>query len=967
MKQTEFLSSLPFKFVDFRSNLLATASKDIVGAHKSHGADLNNATIWCESHAYAHALRKSLLAAARDIQTPSILLPTIITLRDWLWQRYPANLPLINEANKQLLLMEAIRQFPTLFNTNNAWPVTKELVGLFNECTLAQVPLDAGVDKICDILTHGYASPFADLHNISRESEIIYQLWQAYNQQIKARHWIDPVQHYCDCLRQPSNFETGQSFYVVGKHRFTTLEENFYANINSAHPLTIYYPEVPAQQYAANHHPHAKFCDQNQTQGNTSNERALALNIVFDNSTHTFERISTTKDSFIKNPYSSWLNIFTANSIENHVNAICLQTKKWLLEQHFPIGIVSSDRLLTRRIRAVLEDAGIAANDMGGWALSTTSAATAIEILLDAIETNFSKDHLFDLLSNPFLADNYQDSSYTDQANHTRHQLKKNRAVMRGGISPYIAFVSAQNNAADASTELLKVLKDIQANSKALLSCSYENEVELNYFSTQLQHLLEQLAIISSLHNDDAGKQILSTLEASLRAIQGNNIKLSWGECRQWLRDLFEHNYFVPNQVDPRVTLCGFDHLDHSKFTSVIVAGVEQTRLHNTAGNRTFFNEKVRKELGLQTTSETEAVNYIRFRQLLEQSEHVLLSAETENRGEPQEISAWVKMIELFSQEAFDESLETPVLGYLLKEQHQLKNLNCDSAISASNRPQPATPEKFIPATISATQYQSLIDCPYQYFAKYILDIKSIDLNDDLDASEFGRLVHQCLHDFHFDQSDIARYRDIDFALDARDTLISKLTEISTETFMRTSFPDAIKQGWLQRWLSNIASYIDWAIARSEIWQPQQGEVVLGETLCAGIDLKGQIDRLDTNSDGLALIDFKTGIIPTEKSVIQGETVQLPFYTLLSNDIVQAEYLELGNQNGVKTKVSLNAQDLAELKANHQARLLQLVNDLKHNAPLAALGNERVCKYCDYQGFCRKAHWSMNTSDNNAI
>lgn len=964
MKQTEFLSSLPFKFVDFRSNLLATASKDIVSAHQSHGADLNNATIWCESHAYAHALRKSLLAAARDMQTPSILLPTIITLRDWLWQRYPADLPLINEANKQLLLMEAIRQFPTLFNTNNAWPVTKELVGLFNECTLAQVPLDAGVDKICDMLTQSYASPFADLHNISRESEIIYQLWQAYNLQINARNWIDPVQHYCDCLRQASNIKVEQSFYVVGKHRFTTLEENFYANISNTHPLTIYYPHVPAQQYAANHHPHAKFYDQNQTQGNTSNERMLALNIVYDSSTHAFERISTTKNTFKKNPYSSWLNIFTTHSIENHVNAICLQTKKWLLEQHFPIGIVSSDRLLTRRIRAVLEDAGITANDMGGWALSTTSAATAIEILLDAIETNFNKDHLFDLLSNPFLADNYQDSSYVDQVNHIRHQLKKNRAVMRGGISPYIEFVSAQNSESDTAIDLLKVLKDIQTNSKALLSRSYENEIELNNFSTQLQHLLEQLKILSSLREDDAGKQILNALEASLRAIHGNNIKLSWTECRQWLRDLFEHNYFVPNQIDPRVTLCGFDHLDHSEFTAVIVAGVEQTRLHNTASNRTFFNEKVRKELGLQTTSENEAINYIRFRQLLEQSEHVLLSAETENHGEAQEISAWVKMIELFSQEAFNESLETPILSYLLSEQQQLKNINRDSNITTSSRPQPATPEKFIPATISATQYQSLIDCPYQYFSKYILDIKSMDLSDDLDASEFGRLVHQCLHDFHFNQSDVARYRDIDFALDTRDTLISELTKTSTETFMRTSFPDAIKQGWLQRWLNNIPSYIDWAIARSEIWQPQQGEIGLNETLCAGTELQGQVDRLDTNGDGLALIDFKTGAIPTQKSVVQGETVQLPFYTLLSNDIVQAEYLELGNQNGVKAKVSLSEQDLAELKTRHQARLLQLVNDLKHNAPLTALGNERVCKYCDYQGFCRKAHWSANANNN---
>lgn len=963
MNQTAPPASLAFKFVDYRHNLLATASQDIIACLESQHADLSTVTLWCESNAYAHALRQALLKAAQNIQLASVLLPTITTLRDWLHTLYPADQPLINEANKQLLLMEAIRQFPTLFKTSNAWPVTKELVGLFNECTLAQIPLDDGAEKFGQLLAKGYASPFDDLHNISRESEIIYQLWRAYSQQINAKNWIDPIQHYCNGLSRPFNANANQSFYAVGIHRFTQLETKFLSAVQKNHRLTIYYPRIPAQQFALTHHPHYSFCDQNyNNEPGDSQQRTAALDIVYDNSAHTFDRINTTRDKFKQNPYSSWLSLFTTNSIEKHVNAICLQTKQWLLEEKFPIGIVSNDRLLTRRVRAVLEDAGIYADDLGGWALSTTSAATTVEVLLDAIETNFGKDHLMDLLTNPFLADQHRDSGYLAQVQRLRQVLKLNRSITRGGINPYIAFVESKLEA-EPEQELLQVLKTIQSNSKTLLSYSYQNEIELHQFAHQLQQLLTQLNIVASLQNDAAGKKILATVETSLRAIAGNKIQLSWVECRQWLRDLLENNFFAPDQVDPRVILCGFDHLDYIHLSSAIVAGVEHNRLHSSMGTRTFFNEKVCQELDLQTNSESEAVNFIRFRQLLEQSDHVLLSAETECRGEAQEISAWVKIIELFSQQAFGQSLQNPLLSYLLDEQHRDSRQRSDLSLPVSTRPLPAAPDDLIPTKISATQYQTLIDCPYRYFAKYVLNVKPDDSIDELDASEFGRLVHQSLYDFHFDQSGKANYRALEFAIDARDALINRLKEISRTLFMRTSFPDAIKRGWLQRWLNNIPDYIDWTIERSQHWCPQQGEVTFENSLTTSTTLQGQIDRLDTGEDGIALIDFKTGTLPTKISVTQGETVQLPFYALLSEKIDQAEYLQLGDAEGVKSKVKLNKQELQELGEFHRERLTQIQNDLNQNASLTALGTERVCRLCDYQGFCRKSHWQ--TGDNN--
>ena len=960
MSQTEPQVSLPVKFVDFRQHVISTACGEIVGTFAANPTDLNRVVIWCDGGTHVHAVRRALINAAQQKKLPGLILPFIGSLRDWLFQRYPPEQALIDEANKQLLLMEAIRQFPTLFNTANAWLLAKELVGLFDECTMAQIPLHAEPEKLSQLLTQAYDSPFKHLHNISRESETIYQLWQAYHAQIRSRNWLDPTQHYCNCLqRLPEPIEQFK-FYTIGIHRLTALETAYFSELQQSHSLTMYYANISDQQLGLAHHPLHKVYTSDTPSPDSKQDRGLALNLVYAVSMHTFKRIEWLKNQFSANPFSNCLRLYTTHSVENHANAICLQTKQWLLEEKFPIGIVANDRLLTRRIRAVLEDAGISADDLGGWALSTTSAATVAEIILDAIESNFRKDALFDLLGNPFLAGPLQSSPFLEQVNRLRHQIIRNRSVTRGGISPYITLLESDSNDSSGN-ELLEILRSIQTHSKTLLTQSYREEIELHEFLWQLIQLLKKLNLTTTLADDDAGSIILSTLETALRSIQDQSIHLGWSECRHWLRDLLEHSYFTPNRVDRRVVLCSFDHIEVQSFSAVIIAGVEQNRLHSQNHSRTFFNENVRRELGLQTASETEAIKFIRFRQLLEQCDRVLLCAETFCRGEMQEISPWVGLLELFSQQAFNQSLQDSTLDYGL--QRQLESNMETPARKPCTRPAPPTPEDLIPTTVSATQYQTLLNCPYQYFAKYVLNIIPKETAEEFDAAEFGRLVHQSLLAFHFDADGTTK----DCQHTAREILIEELHKISTEMFMRTAFPDAIKQGWLQRWETNIPAYVDWLISRSEKWVPQQGELEIRTDLDAQCTLQGQVDRLDYSSEGLGLIDFKTGAIPSKKNVKLGETVQLPFYGLLNDRLVQAEYLELGNADGVSSKVILNQQELRELSALHHERLLNIREQLKHNATLPALGSGVVCQRCDYHGFCRKAHWHDVENDERSL
>ena len=958
MRTRESDVALPFTFVDYASSPQDALAKDIIALDKSNPSDLSQIIIWCESRTQIHTVTQSLINAAKTAGIQHLLLPTITSLQDWVWQQDTPAQSVISETNKQLLLVEAIRQSPSLFQTNNAWPLAKELVNLFNECTLAQIPLQEGEHALREMLQKSYRYPTADITNISRESEIVYRLWRAYREQIEARGWIEPIDYYCRWLIGHQQDKTALHYFVVGKHRLCAAEAIFLQQLAKSHHVSIYSPKLFDSQHAAHHHPHLRFFDDIKYEGTDCDTREQALDIIYDRSNHTYDRIQQLKSTVSNNIFQDWLSLYTCNSIESHVSAVCLQAKKWLIEEKHSIGIVVNDRLLARRIRAVLEEQGIQPTDLGGWTLSTTSAATSIEVLLDAIERNFKKDSLLDLLSSPFLLKNTDlESPYPEQVFELRKLLKKHRNTASDSLESMIELTTQYFETQNIEyTELRQTLEVTKSACTALQDCQQFGEYELSLLSDLLISALKALGIYQALIKDNAGKQLIDTLETHIQSTRNSSIKISWKEWRQWLRDLFEHNYFIPEGTDKRVTLCGFEHTDTMRFNAVIIAGVEENRLTNSKNHRTFFNEKVCHELRLPTSHETNAINFVRFRQLLQQSNAVLLSAEIESHGEPQEISSWVKLLNLFCEQTYASSLENSELEALIQAYKEFKQSEQDFTENKTLQPQPTAPAELIPTRISATQYQSLIDCPYQYFAKYVLELRDQETADDFEASDFGMLVHQSLYEFHFST---ANKTTLAFNTDNRDMLNKQLSDISTAIFMHAAFPKAVKQGWLQRWLSNAPAYIEWALQRAEDWRAVRGESAIQTTLNEQFTLYGKIDRIDSDTQHFAVVDYKTGSAkPSKKNVMNGELVQLPFYALLDENIIQAEYLSLASQGEVKASVKLDEQVLTTLKSEHKHRLESVLNALLNETKLNAQGDEYTCERCDYHGLCRKEHWN---------
>jgi ATP-dependent helicase/nuclease subunit B len=98
-----------------------------------------------------------------------------------------------------------------------------------------------------------------------------------------------------------------------------------------------------------------------------------------------------------------------------------------------------------------------------------------------------------------------------------------------------------------------------------------------------------------------------------------------------------------------------------------------------------------------------------------------------------------------------------------------------------------------------------------------------------------------------------------------------------------------------------------------------------------------------------------------EEDVLQGESIQLPFYALLAEQALQqsasrVEYVSL-DKNKVQTKTLLEKDTLNDLSQRVGGRLAELISDIQSGSEMTAWGDDNTCKYCQMAGVCRRETW----------
>ncbi len=942
--------------------MLDIASIDILNRYHYLLPDLHSITIFLPSNLAQKPLHEKLIRHADKHGYPAVLLPYSTSIQKWALSRYAPNKPLLSQYARELILVDAINQKPELFANANPWVIANELLSFFDAMLLNNIEPLNFQNLFDQDNQNAYTS-----HALSQEANLVTILWQAWHEQLSYENLLDPVEAYVQALKK-AIFSKHEIYYAVGLDLLSQQELILFEKIDNESQLHVFFcasnsdlstrPDSVIKNYVDSH-----------TSTNICTAEEIPsyckyLNAVFiDNELSMKERAKNFSDIYPTSPISTHLKIYKTNSFEYHVKALDIKIRSWMYENKQDIGVIIVDRKLARRLRAVLEHANVRVNDLGGWALATTSAAVVIESWLQLIEDKFPSKKLLALVKSPFFPITIEKEIHDKVIDFFEKDIVL-AFNLHNGLNIFRSTLEQfQNNreVEDAKTfeYLYKLLDKFEAATQALTKLRNLKAIPLHRFFVELINSLKTSGIYTILRKDDAGKQVIDLFESQISHFQKIENEMDWSEWRRFLTRILDQQNFKPPLVKSNVTFCSLEQSRLLKFDALIIASVDKDHFPGTSINYTFFNERIRAELNIPTWRDEHALHFYLFRRLLEAAPDVLITVQTEQSGEKIAPSPWLEVIETFHLMAYKNDLLDKLLQTLVSQDDTSINHPQQFPMpSLSLQPSPVLTEKLKPNSISISQYQLLINCPYQFYAGACLNIsKTNELTEELDKMDFGSLVHKCIYAFFVDEPSIPGPFATRVTANNRESAEELLSSISKQIFNQYVERRFSDQLWLQCWLDLIPNFIDWEIRRQEVYAPYKHEVSLRINLDATTSLTGRIDRIDKSAEGYAIVDYKTGQTPSQKSVLAGDQVQLPLYAYLNGNCSQVEYVTIGKDNSVKTMSVLKDDQLENLIQEHHNRLLEFANTLKNKLRLTALADDDTCERCGVRGLCRKDYW----------
>jgi ATP-dependent helicase/nuclease subunit B len=280
--------------------------------------------------------------------------------------------------------------------------------------------------------------------------------------------------------------------------------------------------------------------------------------------------------------------------------------------------------------------------------------------------------------------------------------------------------------------------------------------------------------------------------------------------------------------------------------------------------------------------------------------------------------------------------------------------------------PQPRPPVDMRPRQLSVTQIGTWMADPYAIYARHVLRLKKLDAVDaEIGPADRGNLVHALLDRF------VALHPDA-LPVDAE----ARLMALADEIFRQASAGHpAVWAYWRPR-LERIARwFIEQERQRRREARPLRTEVAGRMTVPAAYGdfvLTAKADRIDLLADGgLAIIDYKTGGVPSKKDVAEGTQPQLPLEAAIARaggfeGVPAAEVGELAywritgaREPGKVCGIAAGA-DAARLAAEAVEGLRELIATFDDPAtPFEPMPwPERIPRFSDYRHLARVAEWS---------
>ena len=620
--------------------------------------------------------------------------------------------------------------------------------------------------------------------------------------------------------------------------------------------------------------------------------------------------------------------------------AIALAIRKALEEPGRTVALVTPDRVLARRVSALLGRWGIEADDSAGRPLSELPAGTLQLGIAAAMAEELAPVPLLAVLKHPSVGgDETARLKWLDDVRLLDLALRGPRpAAGLAGLDAHFAAKDQEQKLKGCLAAWQRLRPGIEP-----LDQHSRGPIPLGAFVAKLVAAVGALAGESAWRGQDGrmAADLLATMQASPEAGQFIISPESWVPI---LRQLLEgQSVRPPYGGHPRVFIWGLLEA-RLQQADMILGGLNEGVWPALPQPDPWLAPKIRANLGLPGLEYRIGLSAHDFASALGAPEVLITRARRDGRSPTVASRFWLRL----------EAMTGGIPRDVQLERLTVELDNPGPAIPVG-RPAPTASPEQRPKEIWVTQVDRLKADPFAFYASSILKLRQLDPVDaDYSARWKGDEVHKVFEAWlKQDDCDPGRLR-------AR-----------AETLLAS---EAIHPMLRALWSPRLLEAIDWIAERERTNQaegrkPLEAEIN-GEAPLAGILVHGRADRIDRLADGgLAIVDYKTGKPPAKKAIEAGFALQLGLLGLIGRaggfegvvgEPEVFEYWSLVRDRGGFGKCVRADKDMQEgefLNRAYRSFADAAAKWLSGDEPFTAKLNPAYAPYGDYDQLMRLEEW----------
>lgn len=569
------------------------------------------------------------------------------------------------------------------------------------------------------------------------------------------------------------------------------------------------------------------------------------------------------------------LSVITVRAEEDAAATLALMMRETLETPGRTCALVTPDLALGRRVAARLERWGVVADNSSGQPLSRMTAGRLVDLAARFLDQPLDPHALLGLLKHPLVRLDL-DGAEAETAIKALEEHALRGPRLRDWSRARRTLLKAGEPRDDGKVRSPRTVERVTA-ARALLDrlerlsdaarAPFVPDAPLDAAARALTTLVETLAGPDAWAGPDG--EAAAALLAGLIEGGASLGDISRADFAELVRALLtEETVRTGGANQPRLRILGAIEARLVRADRMILAGLEEGVWPNAAPTDPFLSRPMRKALDLPPPERRLGQTAQDFVQAACASEAILVHSERRG-GQPAVKSRWLWRLEMLTRGAHAEDtpvgLERPSLHL---DQARALDAPARATPDYARRPAPRPPVERRPRELPVTGVERWVRDPYAIYARYVLNLRQMDRpGQSAEAMARGNAVHKAVERLTLSWPEVLP----DDCADQLETLL--LEELGEHGFEDAAMArEAPLARNCARWLS------DWEAERRargvEIRVEEKVQMMLAAPFGL-FKLTAKADRIELSATGAAVLDFKTGQIPSPKQVKSGFSPQL--------------------------------------------------------------------------------------------